>query len=129
MFNSQCSILNPGIGSQTVPVPGCRVEDRRREIICFRSPLIKPDVRICRIRLSDEFHYNAPRKIALPRSSQNRDTSHLAGDNVDRKPAPDLAKMPVAFDSTLAWQYSFFGSIWIRSGVSGSRQSPHLCSF
>jgi hypothetical protein len=35
-----------------------RVEERRgaASAIRFLSPLIKPDVRICRIRLSDWFH-------------------------------------------------------------------------
>jgi hypothetical protein len=83
MFNSQFSSEQIG------------VESRTGAVICFRSPLIKPDVRISRIRLSDEIHHKTARKSATLKLLES-EHAELAIDNVIRKPSRTSRGFPVA---------------------------------
>jgi hypothetical protein len=86
----------------------CRVEEGRGSKPLdqprFPSPLIKPDVRISRIRLSDWFH-----------------REHTAGGRHERHPWPRFA---------LAARYSFLGRVRTFSGVSRlTANHPDLAIF
>jgi hypothetical protein len=62
---------------------------------CFRfhTPLIEPDVRICRIRLSEKTHTNAEKRwhVTPPATSGKKNTEEFSGSSPISPPSSLLA--------------------------------------